>query len=217
MSGCFITFEGGEGTGKSTQVRLFAERLEQAGVQVKTTREPGGTPLAERLRNVILSGEAKVAGPAMEAVLFAAARADHINRLIKPAVSAGRWVVSDRFSDSTRVYQAISGVAPELLQEIEREALDGFMPNLTVILDIDTSVAAGRAAARRKGDTPDRFESEGIEFHEKVRQGFLDVAEGEPARCVVVDADGSIDEVADRVFAAVDARLGTWIAQTAAL
>lgn len=207
MRGRFITFEGGEGTGKSTQVAHLAASLRERGLDVDVTREPGGTPLAERLRNIILSGKAKAAGPEVEAALFAAARSDHLNRRILPQLGRGAWVVCDRFADSTRVYQSISGADQATILQIEAEALGGFYPDLTVVLDINVDLAAGRAAARRKTDVPDRFESEGMDFHHAVRSGFLALADADPGRFVVVDADGTVEEVAGRVLEAVQSRL----------
>jgi thymidylate kinase len=208
MRGRFITFEGGEGTGKSTQARVLAEALAASGLRVDLTREPGGTPLAERLRGLILSGALKDAGPEAEAVAFAAARADHVNRRIAPAVEAGKWVVCDRFYDSTRVYQSIAGAAEETILALQDEATGGFAPDLTIVLDIDSATAAARARARRGAEAADRFEAEGEEFHRAVRERFLELALAEPSRCAVVDAGGTADEVGARVAETVASRLG---------
>ena len=210
MAGKFITFEGGEGAGKSTQILRLADRLRLKGLTATVTREPGGTPAAEAIRDMILSGAASRFGPDGEAMLFAAARADHVDRLIRPALVKGDWVLCDRFSDSTRVYQGvIGGVDEDLTARLERVAVGTTRPRLTIILDLP--VADGLARAKRRmseaGDTPDRFEREQPAVHEKGRQAFLDIARDEPERCVVVDAAGSEEEVADDIWRAVSARL----------
>jgi dTMP kinase len=209
MKARFITFEGGEGAGKSTQMRRLAERLEAAGRQVVTTREPGGTPLAESIRRVILSGQAAQFGPGGEAMLFAAARADHVDKLIRPALGDGKWVLCDRFIDSTEVYQgATGGVEPGLLRTLERVSVGETRPDLTIILDVPAEVGLARAAARGVGTgVPDRFERDALVLHEARRQAYLDIAAREPGRCVVIDGTGSEDEIADRVWQAVSGRL----------
>lgn len=205
--GSFVTFEGGEGTGKSTQVQIFEQRLRDRGHVVLRTREPGGSPLAERTRNLLLSGVFKQCGPEVEAVLFALARADHLHRAIIPALHRGDVVVCDRFFDSTQVYQAITGADPGLLDILRREATGGRNPDITIVLDLKVEVAARRAAARRGDEVPDRFEGEDHHFHAAVRDGFLAIAEAEPDRCVVVDATGTVEEVAEKVLEAVLQRL----------
>jgi dTMP kinase len=206
--GFFITFEGGEGAGKSTQIGRLAHKLRDKRYQVAVTREPGGSPGAEAIRHVILSGAAEPLGPEMEALLFAAARSDHVEQLIRPALRRGKVVICDRFVDSSRVYQA--NVAAELLAEIERISLNGIMPDLTLIFDIDPEVGLRRAAARRGGDQADRFEKETLAVHKRRRQAFLDIARNEPKRCVVIDASADADTVehavTSAVFSAMEAR-----------
>lgn len=210
MHGKFITFEGGEGAGKSTQIRHLADRLTAAGVPVAATREPGGTPIAEAIRQVILSGRARELGPEGEAVLFAAARADHVAGLIRPSLADGRWVLSDRFIDSTRAYQGAAGGADaRLLSALERAAVGDARPDLTLILDLAPEVGLGRVGRRLTGSEGelDRFESDALSVHRRRREAFLDIAAHEPERCVVIDAGRSEDEVANRVWQAVSARL----------
>jgi dTMP kinase len=205
--GRFITFEGGEGAGKSTQVRRLALSLAWAGVDLITTREPGGSPGAEAIREILLSGAAKHYGPFAETILFAAARDDHLDVTIRPALAAGRWVLCDRFVDSTRAYQGILGdVDPDLIRAVERVVVGDTRPDLTFILDVPASVGLTRTKAR--GGETDRFESEGIAFHERLREAFLAIARGEPKRCVVIDADRDPDVVAGDVLAIVRNRLG---------
>lgn len=209
MSGLFITLEGGEGTGKSTQARRLAQWLRDLGRDVVETREPGGSPGAEAVRHVLLSGAAQPLGPAAEALLFAAARADHVDRLIRPALAAGRDVVCDRFIDSTRVYQgAVGAVAPDLLDALEALAAGATRPDLTLILDVPPETGLARAAARGKGAVADRFEKEGADYHAAVRAAFLARAAAAPERCVVVDATGDADAVAHAVARMVADRLG---------
>ena len=204
LSGRFITLEGGEGTGKSTQARLLAAHLRACGCDVLETREPGGSPGAEAIRHILLSGAAEPLGAEAEAMLFAAARSDHMDERIRPALETGHFVVCDRFIDSSRVYQgALGAVEPELLDALERVATGGTLPDLTVVLDVPAEMGLARAAARGGAD---RFEKEGLSYHSAVRNAFLKLAEHSP-RHVVVDATGSVDDVAARVAALVDARL----------
>ena len=206
--GRFITFEGGEGAGKSTQVRLLAERLRKAGLDVVTTREPGGSAGAEILRHVILSGAAKPLGSLAEATLFAAARADHLDATIRPALTAGRWVICDRFADSTRVYQgALGQVDPQLLEVLETVTVGETRPDLTIVLDVPADEGLERAAAR-SGAGADRFESESLSFHKGLREAFLALARKEPQRCVVLDGRRDIESVAAGIWQAVIERLG---------
>jgi dTMP kinase len=210
MTGKFITFEGGEGAGKSTQIRRLAARLESAGLRVVNTREPGGTPAAEAIRQYILGGHATAMGAEGEAMLFAAARADHVQRIIRPALAGGAWVVSDRFIDSTRVYQGVEGgVASVTLDALERIAVGTTRPDLTVILDIPAETGLRRVRDRQvaSGDGPDRFDSDELGLHERRRQAYLTLAARAPDRCLVVDASRSEDEVADDVWRAVSSRL----------
>src|ERR1700733_1397656 len=181
MRGKFITFEGGEGTGKSTQAGLLANKLESLGLSVLLTREPGGSPGAEIIRHVLLSGAAKPLGADAEAMLFAAAREDHVRCTIAPALAAGKWVICDRFVDSTRVYQGELGhVDPRLIKGLERVSIGDLAPDLTLVLDVPVDVALERLASRRGDAAPDRFEAEDPAFHEKLRQAFLVLAADEP-------------------------------------
>jgi dTMP kinase len=210
MAGKFITFEGGEGAGKSTQIKRLAERLEAAGRAVVVTREPGGTPMAEEIRAMLLAGLAEELGPDGEAVLFAAARADHVERVIRPALRAGKWVLSDRFSDSTRVYQGVGGGADGgILSALDRVAVGRTQPDLTIILDLPVETGLARAARRMEGTgkTPDRFERDELALHEARRQAFIAIAKAEPERCVVIDAAQSEEATAHDVWQAVTARL----------
>jgi dTMP kinase len=207
-SGRFITLEGGEGAGKSTQARRLAGRLENLGLSIVVTREPGGSPGAEALREVILSGAAEQFGPSGEAMLFTAARIDHIDATIAPALKRGQWVISDRFADSTRAYQGAAGkLDAALIASLERVALGNLRPDLTLILDLPVDTGLARAAERReKGARADRFESEGRAFHEALRRAFLDIATAEPERCAIIAADRPADEVADAIWDAVARR-----------
>ncbi len=202
--GIFITFEGGEGAGKSTQIGSLAAALRAEGMEVLVTREPGGSPGAEAVRHVILSGAAEPLGPAMEAILFAAARSDHVEQVIRPAIERGAVVLCDRFLDSSRVYQAGGGrLDPDFFAALERVAVNGMMPDLTIILDIDPEEGLRRAAARRGHGEADRFEKETLEIHRTRREAYLAIAEAEPQRCVVIDASREPDQVADDVARAV--------------
>jgi len=208
MGGRFITFEGGEGTGKSVQASLLANRLRGLGLSVVLTREPGGSPGAEIIRHVILSGAAKPFGTHAEAILFAAARDDHIRHTIRPALERGRWVISDRFADSTRVYQGTLGnVDPKLIQGLERITIGDLKPDITFILDVSTEVGLARAQARRGDEEADRFERESVEFHDKLRDAFRRLALSEPERCVLIDAGAASATVAERVWKVIAERL----------
>jgi dTMP kinase len=210
MTGKFITFEGGDGVGKTTQIERLAAALVSSGKAVTTTREPGGTPTAESIRRLLLSGFAEPLGPEGEAILFAAARADHVDRVIRPALARGDWVLSDRFADSTRVYQGVTGGADErLLRALERVAIGDTRPDLTFILDLPAAVGLARIRGRsgHGGAAPDRFEGEELALQEKRRQAFLDIAAREPGRCVVIDATQSEDMVAAAIWSVVTARL----------
>ncbi len=206
LKGRFITFEGGEGSGKSTQVQRLVARLAGLGIDTVATREPGGSPEAERLRRLLLSGAVAPLGPEAEALVFTAARIDHIDKTIRPALEEGCFVISDRFTDSTRAYQGASGkVDQALIRELEAVAAGQTMPDLTIILDLP--VEAGLARARGRGEGADRFESENNAFHEHVRQSFLATAKAEPGRCVVVDASQAPDKVEENIWAVVEDRL----------
>jgi dTMP kinase len=205
--GHFITFEGGEGTGKSTQAKLLVDRLKSRGLDVLSTREPGGSPGAEAVRHVLLSGAAKPLGPYAEAILFAAARDDHVRCTIRPALEQGTWVVSDRFADSTRVYQgALSNIDPKLIRRLEHITTGDTRPELTFILDLPAEIGLQRAAKRRGSGGCDRFEAEGLAFHNKLREAYLDLAEQEPQRCTVIDASAEMTAIADVIWASVNAR-----------
>ncbi len=213
--GKFITFEGGEGAGKSTQAATLAERLRRTGLSVLQTREPGGTPRAEAIREVLLSGKAKRFGPLAEAVLFYAARESHLELAIRPALEQGTWVVSDRFSDSTRAYQGAAGGLPRSIVDVLDAAVVGSTrPDLTIIFDLPPELGLQRVARRnpqgadgeRSASDLDRFESMTIAFHRDLRDEFLTIAKAEPQRCVVVDASLSMQMVADEVWSAIRKR-----------
>ena len=205
--GKFITFEGGEGAGKSTQLKRLAARLQAQGREVVATREPGGSPGAEDIRALVLKGEADRWSPVTETLLMYAARRDHVERVIRPALARGAWVICDRFADSTRAYQgAAGGTDPGLIGALETYILEATRPDLTLIFDMPVKVGLDRAEARAGAEM--RFESKGQAFHERLREGFLAIARAEPERCAVVDAAGTLDEVEARVWAAVQARLG---------
>jgi len=205
MAGRFITLEGGEGTGKSTQIRRLASALETRGIKVLATREPGGAPGAEQIRKLMVEGEPGRWDPITETLLAYAARADHVARTIGPALLAGSWVISDRFNDSTFAYQGVGrGVPRETIRRIDAAVLDDFAPDLTLILDLDVTIGLERARAR--SGTENRFEKLGADFHEKLRQAFLDIAKRNPDRCRVIDAAGTEDQVAEAIFAAVSHR-----------
>jgi dTMP kinase len=205
----FITFEGGEGAGKSTQVELLAGRLRAYGNEVVTTREPGGSPEAEKLREIILSGRAKHFGAFAETALFSAARIDHLRTTIEPALARGEWVVCDRFLDSTRAYQgALGNLDPRIMRALERVVVGETMPGLTLILDLAPEEGLRRARMRSRGNQPDRFEAEEIEYHRSLRQAFLDIAANEPDRIRVIDGGDTADRVADAVWTHIAARYG---------
>ena len=204
--GRFITFEGGEGAGKSTQLKRLAARLQGRGREVVTTREPGGSPGAESIRALVLRGQADRWSPVTETLLMYAARRDHVERVIRPALARGAWVVCDRFADSTRAYQgAAGGTDPRLIAALEAHILEDVRPDLTLIFDFPPEAGLARAMARP--DAEARFESKGMAFHERLREGFLAIAEAEPERCVVIDANDTIEAVDASVWAAVQARL----------
>jgi dTMP kinase len=208
MRGRFITFEGGEGTGKSTHAAMLAQRLRTLGVGVVLTREPGGSPGAEIIRHVLLSGAAKPLGADAEAILFAAARDDHVRTTIAPALHRGRWVICDRFTDSTRIYQGtLGGVNPALIRGLERVTVGGLKPDLTFVLDVPAEVGLARAEKRRGEGGTDRFEGEALEFHVKLRDAFRLLALSEPDRCVLIDATGMRPTVADQIWKVVNERL----------
>jgi dTMP kinase len=228
-AGKFITFEGGEGSGKSTQARILAERLRQRGLDVKVTREPGGSPFAERLRQMLLDPDVPPHSAMSEALLFYAARADHLETVIRPALTLGTWVVCDRFSDSTRVYQGHAGkLNPQIVQALDLLVVGKSRPDLTLIIDVPVETGLARAQLRlvqkqaqqqtkdiASSSAPrdvhplvtDRYEARDVEFHTRLRQGFLDIAIAEPARCTVIDGHHDSAVVAASVWAAVRTRL----------
>ena len=204
--GFFITFEGGEGAGKSTQIRRLAERLRALGHEVVLTREPGGSPGAEAIRDIVLNGPPERWSAITETLLMYASRRDHIERVIRPALEAGKVVLCDRFADSTRAYQGAGGqVAARLIDTLEAVVLEEVHPDLTLILDLPVDDGLSRALSRGGGE--DRFEAKGKAFHERLRQAFLDIARAEPGRCVVVRADRDLETIEADIRAAVEPRL----------
>jgi dTMP kinase len=202
--GKFVSFEGGEGSGKSTQIKLLAERLAAAKLRAIVTREPGGSPGAEIIRHLVLSGMGKLLGPDAETLLFAAARDDHVRTVIEPALTQGTWVLCDRFSDSTQAYQGRLGkVSPGVLNAMQRVTIGDLKPDLTIILDVPVEVGLTRAAARRAGGAPDRFEAEDLQFHQDLRDAYRQIAAEDPQRCALIDASGSPDAVSAEVWAAL--------------
>ncbi len=205
-TGRFITFEGGEGAGKSTQLARLAERLRLLGYDVVETREPGGSPGAEAMRHLLLNGIAKPLGTEAETMLFAAARDDHMMTTIRPALERGAWVICDRFIDSTRVYQGVLGnVDPRLIRSLERVVVGEHMPDLTLILDVSPEV--GLARVHKRGEGTNRFEAENMDFHRQLRAAYRDIAEQEPQRCTLVDASATSEVLAVRIWMIVSDRL----------
>ena len=209
--GIFITFEGGEGAGKSSQISNLIDKLNKLDYDTVLTREPGGTAGAEAIRHVILSGGAEKLGADVEAMLFSAARADHVDHVIRPALKAGKIVLCDRFFDSTRVYQGATGnVDMTFLYSLEKIACDDVWPDLTLILDLSAEEGMKRANARRESDdVPDRFEKEAMESQEMRREAFRKIAEAEPERCKLIDASGTEKEVSKRIWRVVEPLLKT--------
>jgi dTMP kinase len=207
--GRLITLEGGEGAGKSTQLAHIMRWLQQSGIEAIGTREPGGSPGAEILRTFLLSGRLASLGPAAEAILFAAARIDHIDATIEPALSAGKFVVCDRYADSTRAYQgAQEQLDPRFLRALERVTLGTVRPDLTLIFDLPAAEGLARAGLRRgHSEGPDRFEGEDLRFHESLRATFLAIAAAEPGRCAVVDASQPEESVSQAIFDIISKRL----------
>lgn len=198
----FITLEGGEGAGKSTQVRLLAAKLEEQGHKVVVTREPGGAPGAEAIRRLIVNGDTDRWTPKAEALLMFAAREDHLAQTIRPALARGEWVVCDRFVDSTMAYQGVAqGLGPKFVNDLRELVVGDDMPALTLVLDLSPETGLARAGRRANGE--DRYERMEIEFHQTLRQAFLNIAKNEPERCVVIDAERGEAEVAEAIWAAV--------------
>jgi dTMP kinase len=211
MTGRFITLEGGEGTGKSTQVKRLAAALETRGLSVVTTREPGGSPGAEEIRGLLVNGAPGRWDAMPETLLLYAARADHVGRTIGPALLADKWVICDRFTDSTYAYQGAGrGLTRETIRRLDAVVLDDFKPDLTLVLDLDVQTGVARAMARAKasGSGESRFEQFDQDFHERLRQGFIDIAKRNPDRCALIDASGSVDEVEAAIWAQVCRRFG---------
>ena len=205
MSGRFIVFEGGEGVGKSTQSRLLAEALRSRGLEVVTTREPGGTPGAEAIRSLLLASDGPGWGARAEALLFAAARADHVETLIRPALARGAWVVCDRFLDSSRAYQGGgSGLADADILKLHQIGSEGLLPDVTVLLTLDPAEAAARVE-RRDAGVLDRIGGRAAAYHARVAEAFLRFAAEDPARFAVIAANGAPEDVHARVLAAVAA------------
>ena len=200
--GTFITFEGGEGAGKSTQVKRLAAALEKKGIATLLTREPGGSPGAEEIRGLLVNGAPGRWDALTETLLVYAARADHVKRTIGPALLAGKWVICDRFTDSTYAYQGAGrGLARETIRRIDAVVLDDFRPDLTLMLDLEVETGLGRATAR--GAAESRFENFDRDFHARLRQAFLDIARRDPARCHVIDASQDQDAVEAAIWAAI--------------
>lgn len=212
QAGHFITFEGGEGVGKSTQIEMLAKALRALGRTVTVSREPGGTPGAEAVRHVLLNaGLGEPFGPEVEAMLFAAARNDHVEQVIRPGLARGEVVLVDRFMDSTRVYQGMSNALDtSFISHVERLAIAGLKPDLTILLDLPPEQGLARAASRRKpGEGADRFEKETVEIHRRRREAFLSLAEREPDRIAVVDASGEPRDVAKQIWQIVSKHAAT--------
>jgi len=205
-SGLFISFEGGEGTGKSTQSARLAERLRAKGADVLATREPGGAPEAETIRDLLLTGAADRWTPASELLLMYAARAEHLARTIRPALSARRTVISDRFADSSMAYQGIArGLGVRAVEALDAIVVGDLTPDLTVVLDAPAEVGLARARARGEQN---RFDALDLDFHETLRRAYLDIAAANPGRCVVIRAEADEDDVEAKVWRAVQDRLG---------
>jgi dTMP kinase len=208
--GKLITLEGGEGAGKTTQARLLAAHLGRLGIPTVVTREPGGSPFAEVIRDLLLSGRLPPHDQLAEALLFSAARADHLAHTIRPALAAGRWVISDRFTDSTRVYQgAGGGLSADAIRQLEALVLGPDQPDLTIVIDLPIDIGLGRAAARSGSPAHDPYEGRERAFHERLRAGFLDLARSEPGRVVVVDGAQPPEQIGTEIAALVERRLGT--------
>jgi dTMP kinase len=207
VAGRFITLEGGEGSGKSTQVKRLAAALDKSGITILMTREPGGSPGAEEIRALLVQGAPGRWDPLSETLLLYAARADHVRRVIGPALLKDTWVISDRFTDSTYAYQGAGrGVPRETIRRIDSVVLDDFKPDFTLVLDLDVETGLKRAGARGGAET--RFENFDREFHQRLRRAFIEIAKRHPDRCALIDAGGTEDEVAAAIWAAVARRFG---------
>lgn len=202
MKGKFITFEGIEGCGKTTQIEKFAEFLKSKGSEIVLTREPGGTDIGDQIREILLNPKNTIMSPITELLLYAAARAQHVAEKVKPALEKGQIVLSDRYADATTAYQgAARNISPEVLKELHKIATGGLKPDYTFLLDLPAEVGLARALNRNKKENiEDRFENEKIDFHEKVREGYLKIAKEEPERFIVIDASGSIDNTFEQIL-----------------
>lgn len=208
MPELFITFEGGEGSGKSTQIRRLAGRLQEQGRDLLITREPGGTPEAEAVRALLVSGDVARWTPTSEALLNYAAREQHLEQVIRPALATGRTVLCDRFMDSTRAYQGYAGGCDlGFIDALEKAVVGPTRPGLTLVFDLDPAIGLARAKARGDAQAEDRYERKGLAFHQKLREGFLDILRREPKRCRLVDASQDIDAVAEDVWSIVEGAL----------
>lgn len=201
--GFFISFEGGEGCGKTTQIQKLANHIENIStISFVVTREPGGVPAAELIRDILVNGDAKTWRPTTEGLLMCAARHEHVEQIIRPALIQNKLVISDRFIDSTTVYQGIvGGVSTDAIAAMNEIACGDIFPDVTIILDIDSQIGLSRA--RLRGDGEDRFEAKGIAYHEKVRAGFLEIAANSPSRCVVINANRTPDEISKNIWQVV--------------
>ena len=205
MTGRFITLEGGEGAGKSTQAKRLAAALHSRGIECIVTREPGGSPGAEEIRKLLVEGAPGRWDAVTETLLLFAARADHIARKIKPALADGKWVISDRFTDSTYAYQGAGrGLDRETIRRIEAASTHAFEPELTLVLDLPSETGLARAHARNTGET--RFEGFDLAFHTRLREAFREIVQREPDRCVLIDATGTEDRVAELIWRAVSGK-----------
>jgi dTMP kinase len=216
--GKFITFEGGDGAGKTTQVKLLAAALEKTGVSVVTTREPGGTLQAERIRDLLLQRDSGNFEPMTEALLLFAARREHLTQKIWPAMEKGAFVISDRFADSTRAFQGAGmGLDLRVINDLYKTVVGDFAPDLTFVFDIDPEVGLARSAARQTAvkNTEDRYERMGVDFQKRLRQGFLDIARAEPKRCVVINAARAVDDIHAEIIGIVSARLSLSVQKVA--
>jgi dTMP kinase len=205
MRGKFITFEGIEGCGKTTQIKLLDEYLRKKGVKTVLSREPGGTKIGDKIRSILLEPEHKEMTPLAELFLYEASRAQHINELIKPAVEAGKVVLCDRFADSSAAYQGAARLlAKELVDELNDIATGEIKPDLTIILDINSEEGLNRALVRGK---PDRFEQEKLDFHDRVRNGYLALAKKEPKRFIVIDGEKTVEEIHKEIISCISSAI----------
>ncbi|MBU6476152.1 MAG: dTMP kinase [Alphaproteobacteria bacterium] len=215
--GVFITLEGGDGTGKSTQIKLLQQALSAAGVDVMTTREPGGTRQAERIRDLLLQRDSGNFDPMTEALLLFAARREHLVEKIWPALGRGQWVVSDRFADSSRAFQGYGmGLDMRVIEDLYRMVAGDFQPDITFILDIDPELGLQRSMRRHAAAavTEDRYERMGLAFHQRLRDGFREIAKRFPGRCVVIDATQDVEAVHGAILGNIAARTGVRLKET---